>query len=85
MGGEPVILYRLRKQFKENGKEIVEWFPTQEQVLSALKWAVKQGMRAKAEKMDVPTDKQGLTLAMNLAAMHADHWEAVDTLKSEGF
>lgn len=80
-----MIVYRLRKQFKENGKEIVEWFSTQEQVLTALKWAVKQGMRAKAEKMDVPTDKAGITAALNLAGMHADHWEAIDTLKSEGF
>lgn len=80
-----MIVYRLRKQFKENGKEIVEWFPTQEQVLTAFKWARGQGMRAKAEKMDVPTDKHGLTMALNLAGMHADHWEPLDTLKSEGF
>ena len=80
-----MILYRLRKQTIIDGHETVEWFATQADVLAALKEAEKAGMRARAEKMDVPTDKHGLTLAMNLAGMHADHWEPMDTIRKVGF
>lgn len=68
-----MILYRL--QIAEGPDWINAWFTTMAEGKQTLRACQKRGVEARLDRIDVPTDKEGLAEAMNLADANYMNYE----------
>lgn len=54
--------------------DVVQFYATQQEAIRAFQGTERDSLPSRIVKLDVPTDKEGLVMALNLALAHPDHW-----------
>lgn len=69
-----MIVYRQHNEAEGDG---VAFFATKQEAKEAFDRSEKDGIPTRVEKLDLPTDKEGLLWALNTLMLHPDHWPGV--------
>ena len=80
-----MIIYRIRRAPTELADEVVEFYPTKQDAESAWKKIEKESARARLEKLEIPSGREALAEALNLAGAHPGIWDAQEVVKTKGW